>query len=346
LSRGLLALALGAPGSAPVTAALGALGDADERAWQVCLERLLEHQLLPVIWSGLLRHDCAEQVPEKVRARLQQHFERAQVVNQLSLEALRRIAEAAALEGVTATACKGIVLAPEYYPSLAARPMNDVDLWILPQQRAVLGETMRRHGFVRNEEKSNSGADYYESAMGIVFDVHVEMELFAAHADALMTLTRPSSDGPWRVFEPHALLTHLVVHMSGHATEMGPMIMWMIDLWFVLRKVGRELDLARLRRLLPSTAEWVMLRRAVRMLELVAGEELSAELGDVAPFELNAIWRERRLATWDLPRPRGWARLVACRLGLRDPKNRYYPSWSDLARWPFDHAMSSSQKLK
>jgi hypothetical protein len=261
-------------------------------------------------------------------------------MNSVALLALRRVAEAASLKGVGVTACKGIVLASEFYPVLGARPMDDIDLWILPRERTSCAEALRSSGFVRKEVNGNSDADYFENDMGVVFDVHVKMDLFAAQRDALTSLTRAVPDGHWRVFEPHALLAHLVVHMCSHAVKIGPLILWMVDLWFVLRKVWQEIDPLRLCRLLRSTSEWIFLLRTMRMLELLADEPspavLSPFLADVAPADLDALWRERRLATWAIPKPMGWARLAACGLHLKDHKGRYYPSVEDLVHWPSD----------
>jgi hypothetical protein len=340
LSRSLLALALGTAGSRSAIRASETVARADEPTWNACLARLLEHQLLPLVWHGLVRHDCGGKVPDAIGARLQQHFERAQIINNVSLETLRAVAGATAVKGVALTVCKGIVLAPEYYPALGARPMNDVDVWISPHELPVLADVMAKSGFVRNDAKSDAGAHYFENSMGIVFDVHVVMDLFAAQADALVTLTRPSPDEPWRVFEPHAFLTHLVVHMTSHARKIGPMVMWMADLWLVLRKIGDQIDPFRLVALLPSAAEWIALLQTIRMLEQVADQAapavLSPFLVQVAPTNLDAVWRQRRLATWKLPKPIGWARLAACRLGLNDRDGRHYPSAGELARWPLD----------
>ena len=299
-----------------------------------------EHRLLPLVWYGLLRHDCAQRIPGHIGSILKERFEGTQAMNGVSLMALRQVAEAASLKGVSVTACKGIVLAAEYYPILGARPMDDIDLWILPRERTSCAEAMGSNGFVRNEAICSAGADYFENGMGVVFDVHVEMELFAAQRDALTSLTRAAPDGHWRVFEPHALLAHLIVHMCSHAAKMGPLILWMVDLWFVLRKVWQEVDPSRLCKLLRSKSEWIFLLRTMRMLELLADEPSPAVLlpflADVAPADLNALWRERRLATWALPRPIGWVRLVACGLHLKDPGGRYYPSLGDLVHWPID----------
>ena len=340
LSHSLMVLALSAPNSKSAVRARRNLAAVDERAWQICLARMEEHRLLPLVWHGLLRHDCAQEIPDHIGAILQSRFESTRVMNSVSLLALRRVAKAASLKGVRVTACKGIVMAAEYYPILGARPMDDIDLWILPHERASCAEALRSNGFVRNETSSSAGADYFENGMGVVFDVHVEMDLFAAQRDALRSLTRAASDGHWRVFEPHALLAHLIVHMSSHAVKTGPMILWMVDLWFVLRKVWQEIDPSRLCRLLRSTSEWIFLLRTMRMLELLADEPspavLSPFLADVAPDDLGALWRERRLATWTLPKPLGWARLAACGLDLKDRGDRYYPSLRDLLNWPID----------
>jgi Uncharacterised nucleotidyltransferase len=340
LSQSLLVLALSAPDSKSAASAIRLLAVADQQAWQLCLARLQEHHLLPLVWYGLVHHDQVKKIPAPIAGTLQMHFERAQVINTVSLDALRGVANAASNRGVFVTVCKGIVLASHYYPEPGARPMNDIDLWIQPQERAACAEAMREIGFVRNETKSSAGADLFENGMGIVFDVHVKMDLFASQPNGMFSLTRAASEGPWRVFEPHALLAHLVVHMSSHARKIGPMLLWLVDLWFVMRKVWLELDPSRLRQLLPSMSEWILLLRTIRMFELLADEPapsvLAPFIAGVSPADLRALWRERRLATWGLPRPKGWARLVACRLGLRDSDSRYYPSPEDLVLWPID----------
>jgi hypothetical protein len=168
------------------------------------------------------------------------------------------------------------------------------------------------------------------------------MELFEHCPIATRPVPALSPEGSLQVFEPNALIAHLIAHLSEHAREIGPVLGWLLDVGFVLRKHASELDSGQLRQLLRAREHRLALLRTLAFLEEDWGEPappgLAAQIRAVRPFEFDSLLRQRRMASWGLPGPRGFARLAACGLGQREREGRHYPSWRDLLLWPADQA--------
>lgn len=219
--------------------------------------------------------------------------------------------------------------------------MQDIDFAIKPDAMDSATAAFKSLGFLPQEHMETVDAIYFANQMGVLCDVHHRVRLFEGKEPMLTVDLKPSrmSAPALRVLEPNAMVVHLVVHMEGHRVETGPMLFWILDLAFVLRKWGALLEPERLAILMPQE-HFVSLFRTIRFLENEFSEKLPECLAEAAhkvePFTLAEVLRERRLALWGLPGTRGWLRLGACRLGLRPMKGRSYPKVSDLLLWPQD----------
>jgi hypothetical protein len=243
--------------------------------------------------------------------------------------------------GIQPVACKGIVLQSDYYPDPGMRFMQDLDLWIPGDFRLACESVLVQLGFRPLPRHLPDGGNYRNSA-GVTIDLHWRMRLFEGAAGGFESLTVEAPSGGYRVFEPHALLTHLCVHMIGHYPDTGPMLCWLLDLGFVLRKVGGQIDTERLQAMMPSARHWLTFLRSVGLLAGELGFALPAELARAAervePLSFASTLRLRRLALWGLPSLPGWGRLLASVARLRDAQGVPLPTLSDLSRWPFDWA--------
>jgi hypothetical protein len=88
---------------------------------------------------------------------------------------------------------------------------------------------------------------------------------------------------------------------------------------------------------MPDRDNLISLLRTLRFLAVELGETpppcLADAIENVEPYTLAEILRQRRLAMWGLPSPRGWLRLLAQKLGVR--LKHLYPELrtSDLFLW-------------
>ncbi|NET53621.1 MAG: nucleotidyltransferase family protein, partial [Merismopedia sp. SIO2A8] len=192
-------------------------------------------------------------------------------------------------------------------------------------------------------EAETSDAIYFANKMGVVCDVHHRVRLFEGQESInLITHLQPKhmKVPTMPVLEPNAMVVHLIVHMDGHRHETGPMLCWILDLAFVLRKWGTLIKPEYIEKLMPAKENLVSLFRIVRFLEQEFDQQLPACLTQGAknfePLTLAEIFRQRRLALWGLPRPNGWLRLGASQLGFQLLHRRPKLQIDDLLLLPLD----------
>jgi hypothetical protein len=332
-----------AAGPALRASTLAALESASADAVRACLVRLDEHRLLGLAHYGLAQHGLLDRVPAEHAKVLAQHFRFNRGVHTLFALTLQGLAAKLRAVGVTTVSCKGVVLTSHFYPDPGMRTMMDVDLWLPEESRDLATRTIGALGFRPQADKQpHPESDNFVNGAGVSLDVHWRMRLFEAAVPRLELVTEPAPHGGYSVFQPEAMLAHLCVHMIDHFPDTGPVLCWLIDLGFVLGKLGDRLDLERLQRLLPCRSYWLCFLRGSRFLKEALGFRLPAALdqaaAEVAPLRLSAILRLRRLALWRLPRPGGWGRLLGVLTGTYDPGGRPWPSAQDLVLWPADAA--------
>ena len=310
---------------------------------EACVVRLDEHRLLGLAHFALARHRLLELFPLPQARLLRGHYDHARAMGTMVQLTLRGVAQQFAAIGVRTVACKGVVLQSLYYPDPGMRFMKDLDLWVPPESRAACEGVLLRLGFTPAPRQLPDGGNYVNAA-GVNIDLHWRMRLFESQQGGFEGLTEEVQGGGFRVFEPHALLTHLNAHMLGHYPDTGPMLCWLLDLGFVLRRAGHRIDVRRLQRLMPSPIHWLSLLRSVGLLSEL-GFELPADLTRAArkvePLRFAAALRLRRLALWGLPSAMGWGRLLAAATRVRDPGGLPWPSLTDLSLWPMDWAEQS-----
>lgn len=323
---------------APIRALVAAASPAELEA---CVVRLDEHRLLGLAHYALARHQLLELFPTAQARALRVHYDYARALGTMSQLTLRGVAAQFAGSGVHPVACKGVVLQSHYYPDPGMRFMQDIDLWVPPGSRGACESALLGLGFAPAPHQLPDGGNFTNAA-GINIDLHWRMRLFESIPGGFESLTEDAPGGGFRVFEPHALLTHLCAHMLGHYPDTGPMLCWLIDLGFVLRKVGHRIDVSRLERMMPSPTHWLTLLRCVGLLSDELGFEVPVELKHAAsrvePLRFASALRLRRLALWGLPSAMGWGRLLASATRLRRSSGLPWPSLTDLSLWPVDWA--------
>ncbi|MGB3236997.1 MAG: nucleotidyltransferase family protein [Geitlerinemataceae cyanobacterium] len=316
---------------------------ATESDWQQTVETLAWHRLLPLTAYALEAHGLSEFVPPEIFASLQQAYQQTRARNTVLLLSLDGILKTMAGRNLTPVLWKGIVLADSFYPDLGTRPMDDIDFSIATSEMDDATAAFESLGFVLQEHMSTEDAVYFANRMSVACDVHHRVRLFEGKESMNLTVEVPpqrAKSPTFKILEPNAMLTHLVFHLNGHLDETGPMLSWILDMAFVLRKWGSQIEPERLEQLIPKKEVWVLLFRVLRFLEAEFGEPvppcLAEAAKDFAPFTLAEILRQRRLAVWELPSWQGWLRWGGSRLGMK--LNRMYPTLQgdDLVAWMAD----------
>jgi Uncharacterised nucleotidyltransferase len=340
LLRPLLQLSLMLPEATVPERSLQLLHQATYYQWQEAIALLTFHRLLPLVFHALRRPILLSCVPRPILSQFMKSYMYSLQRNTLLYKTLAIALEAAYAANIHPILWKGIVLADQLYPDFATRMIGDIDWAIAPQERKAIEHLLQGLGFDLQEEMTTSDAIYFRSPEQIFFDVHHRVRLFEGkdHLPLTMRVTPHIRGLPQlQVLEPNAMLTHLTVHLAGHAAETGPMLFWVLDFAFLLRKWGHQINLNRLQLLMPDAKSWVFLGRILRFLQVEFEETLPHALAEFAqrhkPFTLESITRECRLAGWNLHQPKGWLKLMACGLGLHVNHPPEYPQASDLLLW-------------
>jgi hypothetical protein len=316
------------------------LAAASERDWQESITSLALHRLTALAFYGLQVHGLTEKVPQPYRSQLQDTYQQTRTKNAVFLLTLDGIVQMMTQRNLHLVFWKGIVLADSFYPDIGMRAMSDIDLEIDVNEQAEIVEVLTGLGFQCAASTPTGDAFYYTNPMGIALDIHHRNRLFEGKESLGLTIDlapQKMKVPTFRVLEPNAMLVHLVVHMDGHRYETGPMLSWILDIAFVMRRWGDRIDLKRLEQLMPAKANIVSLFRTLRFLEAEFGEQppqhLAKAIEGFAPYTLAEILRQRRLAMWELPSLRGWLRVAANRLGIK--LKHFYPELetSDLLLW-------------
>jgi hypothetical protein len=343
LLRSLLRLPLEEDGSEALDRLATSIGEAPASAWTEATEALRLHELLPFAGYGLRTHRLEGRVPPATRDTLASAYYESLLRNLCAVELLKDVHERLVERGVEPVLWKGIVLATAFYPDLGARPMADLDLAIDAAERIATLEVLEAAGLVRRPELDTADAIHLEHPCGVLIDLHHRVRLFEGHERAALSrpIALPAAGlDSARVLGPEAMITHLVVHLSGHLRSSGPLLRWVLDFAPVARRWGAELDRDRTLALLPSPHELALLLRLFGFLDRELGQPpppaFAGLAAGVRPLALAEILRRRRLAQWGLHSPRGWARLALCRLGLRARGPRAFPRAGDFARAPGD----------
>jgi hypothetical protein len=347
LLRTLLKLSLLSPYTALPERLRQQLKAASAQDWQETLCDLELHRLMPSVYYGIKAHCLIDCVPRQVLKQLLQAYLYSSKRNQIFFKTLATVLKQTDAAGVRPILWKGIVLADQLYPNQAMRMMGDIDWAIAPQDLETVGQIFNQLGFTLQEHLTTSDAVYFKGENQVFFDVHHRVRLFEGKEHLPLTqMLTPHIEGlpNFRVLEPTAMLTHLTVHMTGHMSETGPLLFWILDFVFLLRKWGHQIEWNRLQQLMPDAESWIFLGRVLRFLEVEFNESLPPDLSkfaqDYKPLTLELITRQCRLAIWGLPYPRGWLKLLACRIGLKSATGLKYPHAYDLVLWAAD-AVSS-----
>lgn len=351
LIRDLLRLARTQPSGHDLAGASESFQIATRREWNAALATLRLHRIESFAWHGIQSQGLAKTVPEAYRNQLQSAHRSALIKNGAHFNALAEALPALNEAGISPVLWKGVVLAGCFYPAIAMRSMDDIDMTLQEGEADAAGAVFHSLGY--DMVMRQSDAVYYRNGAGIVFDVHHHVKLFEGHLPSAITTHMRSPYLPnlaMRVLTPEALIAHLAFHADGHRRSMGYVLRWILDLHFVLEKLSDYIAPDKLRGLIPSSEVFVSLMRSLGLLEAEMGSSipdgLRASLAEVQPLSLEEVLRNRRLAMWGLPGPRGFARLSLGRMSTPSGERRPWPHPSDLIFWPVDRFREGIARAK
>lgn len=302
--------------------------------WVRALTDLRGHRLAPIVALELRRRDLEALVPKPFREQLVASYRATMLVNTVQVRALAQLLDSLTRRGITPLLFKGLWLADSFYPDLGARPMTDIDLLISPSE---LTETRAALMELSYEQRPQTES-YCHSEHGVEIDLHYEFLLYPPEIRPnLVERVAPKRLAVREIatWEPNAMLMHLVVHLADHHREYGVVLIWILDIAFVVRATSQRLQVERLRALAPDESYMALLGQILGFLEHECGvrppDTLRELIRPPAPsLSLARILRQRRLRPWGFPHPRFLRSLVAARLGIRPRGRREWPRGADI----------------
>ncbi|MGB8703061.1 MAG: nucleotidyltransferase family protein [Thermosynechococcaceae cyanobacterium] len=337
LLRSLLHLSLAEPGTVDLVRSQQELSAASDLDWQATCVDLERHRLQPLVFHGVKSHGLLDRLPRAVASQLLDVYFYSLQRNLLFFKTLGAVLGPIQAAGIQPVLWKGVILADQIYPSMATRMVGDIDWAIAPDELQTVSHIFEQLGFKQQLDLDATDAVYFKNADRVLFDVHYRVRLFEGkeHWSLTQEITPASSLLPQLCcLEPNAMLAHLTAHLSGHVAEMGPLLFWVLDFVFLLRRWGDQIVWDRLDALLPSPENRLVLGRVLRFLQVEFAEPLPPVLAQFAqahqPITLEAIVRQCRFALWGLPAPKGWLKLAVCRMGMHSSQGNPYPSMEDL----------------
>jgi hypothetical protein len=300
------------------------------REWRETLILAYTHRLMPMLYLPLRNHGLDLSVPQPFRDELSRAYRLTLFTNRLCLGTLDSLLKVMEKRGLRPVIWKGAVLLDHFYPDMGMRIMSDIDIEIPSKLLDKYISFFEDMGFIGHKDHGAPFDDAicFRNQMGVTFDVHHRARLFEGKEPMGLSIDL-AADGAacnlltsaYRVLEPNAMLVQLVTHMEGHACEIGPMLCWLLDVAYVLRKWGDRIELERIKALFPARDQFAYLCRTIRFFQSELGETipkcLSETANDFDGWTFAEIFRQRRLAHWGLPGWRGWLRLGASCLGLK-----------------------------
>ncbi|TDI45627.1 MAG: hypothetical protein E2P02_06825 [Acidobacteria bacterium] len=245
-------------------------------------------RLSPLLYYCFDRLGWPDTVPEDERRHFRKAYYASAGRNVDLLDALGTAAEALSARKIQTIAVKGADLATNVYPSVALRPMSDIDLCVAPEQGDAAEATLTELGYRPYAPEMKPGLSrktrHAKLFIGgardnIAIDLHWSLvggpgDKRAPHYDWLRDNT-VRSDAPYARLSETAHLAYLAAHMKlQHYDEEIPLL-WLVDFTLLASS---------------STMDWELLFADARALGW--SDALAATARDV----------HRRLAV-DLPEP-------------------------------------------
>lgn len=286
------------PLEAATRASLPALSE-DE--WGAAEDAARRHGLAALLWRAIERLG-RDDVPEPVRARLQDTYRRNALAANLAYRELARHLASFEAAQIHVMVLKGAALAATLYPELATRPFGDLDLLVHRSDVVRAREVLRASGLGESEELApgfrieflGEAAFFAPGPQRADVDLHWELvvptyyqrrmprEWFWEHTERAAL-----ADGNACVLDPTAQLVHLGAHAGLHHQDFLRLI-WLYDLALLVTRRGEDVDWHAADALARNTGLARPLRAVLDAMQAAWGVHL--------PVETEELFRPDRFA--------------------------------------------------
>ena len=275
--------------------------------WDQLLQEADFHGIAPLIFHHLCKNRPDRKIPLEPRRALEEIYERILAVNICLLDEFDRIASTFASKGVPLIALKGIYFADHIYPSIALRPMTDIDLLVqfhdldLAHDLLVgLGfrprfadrlETYRRLHFHLPYVKEQPFNLIVEVHWDLAQESHIKFNMDSAWEESASAKT--SRDIPYLTLSPIDTFCYSAVH-SAH-NFYNQRLIWMVDLATLLTIYKAEIKKELLRAKLCEQKIGAMVYFSLKTLERIHPEALeslfplSFRIGKIQKYLITAF---------------------------------------------------------
>lgn len=209
-------------------------------------------RLLPLVYDRLQRRNIAH----PLMGRLKGVYRRAWYENNRLFGDIAPILAELKAAGVPTMLLKGAALAHSWYPSLATRPMLDIDL-VVPRDKVEQAfAVLERCGWTANDrvkphERPEAHALDFRNAEGRELDLHWHClrETPSAQADAwFWDQARPFSFCGVETLQPSPTSMLLQIVLHGVRSNIEPPIRWIADATVLLRAAADQIDWPQIER--------------------------------------------------------------------------------------------------
>jgi putative nucleotidyltransferase-like protein len=225
--------------------------------WEYLLQAADRQGVAPLLHDWLMRHHGFA-APASFAERLYHAYWANHFRNRLLLSELALLADAAAGAGIDVMPLKGAILALDYYPTPALRPMSDLDLLVRVEDLEGMGRLLgtlgyreidppasyvedrrldrasREHQWVTARNGLSVLVEYRAEPLGPAVARLADLDndftaTLRRHAAAMWSRARPASDqaSVGLRMSPEDLLLHVAIHLAAHHADFR--LIWLHD---------------------------------------------------------------------------------------------------------------------
>ena len=221
-----------------------------ERDWADVVMQCVWHGVGPILYTRLLPARTAANVPATALAGLWRMHLLTGAYNARRFHELSIVLAALKVEGIPAILLKGAALAQAVYPSIALRPMQDLDLVVRAQDLWRTDTVLARLGYL-----SSDGGALLVSRRHALWIQHIEYEKGDVSLEIHPQIAELAKLDPWAsavplsvdaakglMLCPEDLFLHQCLHASHHALRpqhvkhAGLKLIWLCDIAEILRR--------------------------------------------------------------------------------------------------------------